>query len=58
MLLREREPKLHEHTAKVLTNRAKTDAGDQVGAAAVGRATAQLRPGSHQGNAAQPRRRK
>lgn len=58
VLLREREPELHEHTAKVLANRAKAGSGEVVGAADVGRATAQLRPGSHQGNAAQPRRRK
>jgi preprotein translocase subunit SecF len=58
VLLREREHKLHEHTAKVLANRAKAGSDEAVGAADVGRATAQLRPGSHQGNAAQPRRRK
>ncbi|MGV8977556.1 MAG: protein translocase subunit SecF [Cellulomonas sp.] len=58
VLLRDREPKLREHTAKVMANRAKAGSGDEVGAAAVGRATAQLRPGSHQGNSAQPRRRK
>ncbi len=58
VLLREREPDLHGHTAKVLANRAKGGSGEAVGAADVGRATAQLRPGSHQGNAAQPRRRK
>jgi preprotein translocase subunit SecF len=58
VVLRQREPKIAEHTAKVLANRAKGGGGAEIGAAAVGRATAQLRPGAHQGVAAQPRRRR
>jgi len=54
--LRQREPALARHTEKVLAARAA--GAETVDASAVGRATAQLRPGAHQGNAAQPRRRK
>ncbi|MBD7916807.1 protein translocase subunit SecF [Cellulomonas sp. Sa3CUA2] len=54
--LREREPRIREHTAKVLAARAgvSTDDGEVVGAAP--RAAAALRPGGHLGAAAQPRR--
>ncbi|MFC8191360.1 protein translocase subunit SecF [Cellulomonas sp. NPDC057328] len=58
--LREREPRIREHTAKVLALRAGTatadgDAGEPALAGAP-RATGALRPGGHQGQAAQPRR--
>ncbi|GCE75162.1 protein translocase subunit SecF [Cellulomonas biazotea] len=57
--LREREPALRDHTAKVLAARAAAGAGEGV-PALVGtvHATGQLRPGSHQGVAAQPKRRR
>jgi preprotein translocase subunit SecF len=58
--LREREAKYAKHTAAVLAERKRlAEGGDheaEVAAAAAGRA--QLIPGSHQGNAAQPRRRR
>ena len=67
--LREREQPIREHTAKVLALRARTatgagdgtDArGDDAGGdpVAVGRYTGQVRPGGHQGVAAQPRKKK
>lgn len=66
--LREREPAIREHTAKVLALRERavaeaSEAGDESLAAArlaaAGVAgSAQLAPGSHQGQAAQPRRRR
>jgi preprotein translocase subunit SecF len=58
VVLRQLEPKIAQHTAKVLANRAKGGDATEVGSVAVGRATAQLRPGAHQGVAAQPRRRR
>ena len=57
--LREREPRIKEHTAKVLAARARAVAGgEDVAAAAVPHAAGQLRPGTHLGQAAQPKRRK
>jgi preprotein translocase subunit SecF len=65
--LRERETAIRDHTAKVLALRARTATGtDADGAAAaaagepvaVGRYTGQVRPGGHQGVAAQPRKKK
>lgn len=58
--LREREPAVRAHTERVLAQRSgagatETAEGEPV-AAGVQRATAALRPGSHQGQAAQPRR--
>ena len=60
--LREREPAIREHTKKVLDARA-ARAGGRRGRA--GRAPADLRvpvgalkPGAHQGNAAQPKRKR
>ncbi|UZN05130.1 protein translocase subunit SecF [Cellulomonas sp. S1-8] len=55
--LRLREPRIREHTAKVLAARAgaSTD-GTPAVAGAAPRATAVLRPGGHLGTAAQPRR--
>jgi preprotein translocase subunit SecF len=58
VVLRQTEPKIGQHTVKVLANRAKGGETAEVGAAMVGRATAQLRPGAHQGVTAQPRRRR
>ncbi|HWJ84113.1 MAG TPA: protein translocase subunit SecF [Cellulomonas sp.] len=58
--LREREPKIRDHTKSVLAARAAgngPDADQQVLAGSVHSAT-QLRPGSHQGVAAQPKKRK
>jgi preprotein translocase subunit SecF len=56
--LRTREPKIAEHTARVLAARAERPVGD--GAAPVGalRTAAPLTPGHHLGTAAQPRRRR
>lgn len=59
--LRVREQPIREHTAKVLAARARaagaTDAPGTEGVpVAVARATGQVRPGGHQGPAAQPRR--
>ncbi|QZN84282.1 protein translocase subunit SecF [Cellulomonas sp. C5510] len=59
--LRVREQPIREHTEKVLTARARAaGAADAPGAegapVAVARATGQVRPGGHQGPAAQPRR--
>lgn len=57
--LREREPRIREHTARVLAARAGTAPAGAEGEpvlAGTPRATAALRPGGHQGNAAQPRR--
>jgi preprotein translocase subunit SecF len=59
--LREREAPIAAHTRKVLAARAARPAGEdvsQVELAGVTRSAAQLRPGSHQGQAAQPKRRK
>ncbi|ROS74578.1 protein translocase subunit SecF [Cellulomonas sp. PhB143] len=64
VMLREREPKISAHTAKVTAAREKaaqaSGADDQDAALAAAGATggAQLVPGSHQGNKAQPRRRR
>lgn len=57
--LREQEPRIKAHTARVLAARAGVDA-ETVGAGgvAVPHAAAQLRPGTHLGQAAQPKRRK
>jgi preprotein translocase subunit SecF len=57
--LREREPAIRDHTKKVLA--ARTAAGAAAGTpalAGVTHAAGQLRPGSHQGVAAQPKKRK
>ncbi|WP_136520060.1 MULTISPECIES: protein translocase subunit SecF [Cellulomonas] len=58
--LREREPRVRRHTDKVLAQRAgtaTTDGGEgEPALAGAPRATAALRPGAHQGQAAQPRR--
>jgi len=55
--LREREPRIREHTAKVLAARAGTTVdGETVAAGSVARAAAALRPGGHLGQGAQPRR--
>ena len=56
--LREREPRIKAHTAKVLASRVPGAEGDAVVAASAARAAGQLRPGAHQGQAAQPKRRK
>lgn len=58
--LREREPAIKAHTEKVLAaRRARVEAGeDEALVAASLRSTGQIRPGSHQGVQAQPRRRK
>ncbi|GEL93661.1 protein translocase subunit SecF [Cellulomonas composti] len=60
--LREREPKIKAHTQKVLAARAAglVDAPDSEAIAAGSgvRPAGQLRPGSHQGQAAQPKRNK
>lgn len=58
--LREREPKIKEHTAAVLAARAQggVTGGDAEAMASVGRSAAPLRPGAHQGFAAQPKRKK
>jgi preprotein translocase subunit SecF len=58
--LREREPAIRAHTARVLAaRRARVEAGeDEALVAASIRSTGQIRPGAHQGMQAQPRRRK
>ncbi|WP_066462396.1 protein translocase subunit SecF [Sanguibacter suarezii] len=59
--LRYREPAIREHTAKVLAARAAAAAAPADGGSAVVSPmayTGSLRPGAHQGNAAQPRKRK
>lgn len=60
--LREREPAIREHTRKVLAARqarGTTDGGDTESLAAeTVHAAGQLRPGAHQGVAAQPKRRR
>jgi preprotein translocase subunit SecF len=61
--LREREPAIRAHTERVLAARARLAAGGVDGDAspeevAVARFTGQVRPGGHQGPAAQPRRKK
>ena len=56
--LREREPRIKAHTAKVLAARAGADAGEGAERVAVVHAAGQLRPGAHLGQAAQPKRRK
>lgn len=53
--LRDREPAIAEHTAKVLAARAGESEGVEVSAYA---AAGKLLPGQHQGHTAQPRRRK
>lgn len=55
--LREREPKIKEHTERVLGSRTATASeGGEPALAAAARASGQIRPGAHQGTAAQPRR--
>ncbi|MBT0995008.1 protein translocase subunit SecF [Cellulomonas sp. DKR-3] len=58
--LREREPKIKAHTAKVLAARAGVSDPDTAALAGAGvrSAAGQLRPGEHLGQAAQPKRRK
>ncbi|GEA80552.1 protein translocase subunit SecF [Cellulomonas uda] len=56
--LREREPRIKAHTAKVLASRVPGAEGEAVAAASTVRAVGQLRAGAHQGQAAQPKRRK
>jgi len=57
--LRERETRIKSHTAKVLAARAAAvAAGGEAGAPVVVHAAGQLRPGTHLGQAAQPKRRK
>ena len=57
--LRYREPAIREHTAKVLAARAAAATASADGAEVSPMAyTGSLRPGAHQGNAAQPRKRK
>lgn len=53
--LREREPRIREHTAKVLAARAAGGAGQDVPVVGTPHAVA-LRPGGHLGQAAQPKR--
>ncbi|GIG39787.1 protein translocase subunit SecF [Cellulomonas phragmiteti] len=54
--LREREPRIREHTTKVLAARAGIADADAESVGAAPRATAALRPGGHLGPAAQPKR--
>ncbi|MFS0698704.1 protein translocase subunit SecF [Cellulomonas sp. 179-A 4D5 NHS] len=55
--LRQREPKIKEHTERVLRSRtASASEGGEPALAAATRASGQIRPGAHQGTAAQPRR--
>ncbi len=57
--LREQEPKIKAHTAEVLARRAGSAGGeDFASSAVVGTISAQLRPGQHLGQAAQPRRKR
>jgi len=57
--LREREPRIKAHTAKVLATRAAgSESGDGSATPVVVHAAGQLRPGTHLGQAAQPKRRK
>ena len=59
--LREREPAIREHTKKVLDARAARAAGGEdepVAAGDVRVAVGALKPGAHQGNAAQPKRKR
>jgi preprotein translocase subunit SecF len=60
--LREREPAIREHTRKVLAAREQRGAADGEDTEALATATVhsagQLRPGAHQGVAAQPKRRR
>ncbi len=57
--LREREPRIREHTAKVLAARAgRTDEDGDVVTAGAPRAAAALRPGGHLGQGAQPKRKR
>ena len=59
--LREREPAIREHTKKVLDARAARAAGgedESVAAADLRVAVGALKPGAHQGNAAQPQRKR
>ncbi len=57
--LREREPKIAAHTKRVLEARAAAlESGDESAAYAAAAAGSQLMPGRHQGQAAQPRRRR
>jgi len=58
--LREREPKYRDHTRSVLAERERlaTEGGHDAELAAAAAGKAQLIPGHHQGNAAQPRRKR
>lgn len=58
--LREREPKYREHTQRVLAAREEMAAsgGEEAELAAAAAGRSQLIPGHHQGNAAQPRRKR
>ncbi|GEA88829.1 protein translocase subunit SecF [Cellulomonas cellasea] len=54
--LRQGEPKIKEHTARVLRSRTAASEGGEPALAAAARASGQIRPGTHLGTAAQPRR--
>lgn len=55
--LRQGEPRVKAHTARVLESRwSAASAGGEPALAAASRASGQVRPGAHQGTAAQPRR--
>ncbi|WP_029287070.1 protein translocase subunit SecF [Cellulomonas sp. HZM] len=58
--LREREPAIRDHTRKVLAARGAsgTEGVDEQELAGVVRSAGQLRPGAHQGQGAQPKKRK
>ncbi|GAB3170168.1 protein translocase subunit SecF [Myceligenerans halotolerans] len=58
VLFRESEPKIKEHTAKVLAARDElaSDGASEAALAAAAAGTSQLIPGGHQGQRAQPRR--
>ncbi|AEG44402.1 protein translocase subunit SecF [Isoptericola variabilis] len=60
VLLREKEPKIADHTAAVLAERERiaAEGGHDAELAAAAAGTAQLIPGHHLGHAAQPRRRR
>ncbi|MEG3615148.1 MULTISPECIES: protein translocase subunit SecF [Isoptericola] len=58
--LREREPKIRQHTAEVLAERERlaTEGGHDAELAAVAAGRSQLIPGHHQGHGSQPRRKR
>jgi len=56
--LREREPAIRDHTRKVLAARAAGSAGQEGALVPSVHSAGQLRPGAHQGQGAQPRKRK